>query len=124
MAGHANTVPLPDHDRVASGVSRVEVSRDLYGACSVVFSPAELRPFELRFQFQRVKEEEGRPRLLLISRTHGLRAGELADWTLGVNWYLNDYTRLMLNYNESEIDGGFNDGAQIKGLGLRAQVDW
>jgi phosphate-selective porin OprO and OprP len=50
--------------------------------------------------------------------------GEQATWLLGVNWYLNDYTRLMLNYNESKIDGGINEGAKIKGLGLRAQVDW
>jgi phosphate-selective porin OprO and OprP len=50
--------------------------------------------------------------------------GKQSTWLVGVNWYLNDYTRLMLNYNESEIEGGFNDGAKIKGLGLRAQVDW
>jgi len=30
----------------------------------------------------------------------------------------------MINYNESDIDGGVNDGAEIKGLGMRAQVDW
>ncbi len=30
----------------------------------------------------------------------------------------------MLNYHESDIDGGVNDGAHIKGLGMRAQVDW
>jgi phosphate-selective porin OprO and OprP len=50
--------------------------------------------------------------------------GKQSTWLVGINWYLNDYTRLMLNYNQSEIDGGFNDGAKIKGLGLRAQVDW
>jgi phosphate-selective porin OprO/OprP len=49
--------------------------------------------------------------------------GVQETWLVGVNWYLNDYARLMLNYNESEIDGGVNDGARIKGLGLRAQVD-
>jgi phosphate-selective porin OprO/OprP len=50
--------------------------------------------------------------------------GTQKTWLVGVNWYLNDYTRLMLNYNESDIDGGVNDGAHIKGLGMRAQVDW
>ncbi len=51
-------------------------------------------------------------------------------WTIGLNWWLNNYTRLMFNYAESDIDGGFllganqNDGAKIKGFGARAQVDW
>jgi phosphate-selective porin OprO and OprP len=61
--------------------------------------------------------------------------GEQSTWQIGVNWYLNDYTRLMFNYAESDIVGGAllladgssanrNDGANIKGFGMRAQVDW
>ncbi|WP_068464619.1 OprO/OprP family phosphate-selective porin, partial [Hyphomicrobium sulfonivorans] len=51
-------------------------------------------------------------------------------WQAGVNWWLNDYTRVMLNYGESSIEGGFlaganrNDGAKIKGFGSRLQIDW
>jgi len=56
--------------------------------------------------------------------------GEQKTWLIGVNWWLNDHTRLQFNYNESDIEGGFlnganvNDGAKIKGFGARAQVDW
>ncbi|MEG6509491.1 porin [Methyloligella sp. 2.7D] len=50
--------------------------------------------------------------------------GEQNTWLIGLNWHLNNYTRLMLNVNQSEIDGGANDGAQITGVGMRAQVDW
>jgi phosphate-selective porin OprO/OprP len=50
--------------------------------------------------------------------------GEQNTWLLGVNWYLNDYTRLMLNLSQSEIKGGDDNGADIKGVGMRAQVDW
>lgn len=50
--------------------------------------------------------------------------GEQKTWLIGVNWYLNDYTRLMLNVNQSEIEGGVNDGAEITGVGMRAQIDW
>jgi phosphate-selective porin OprO/OprP len=50
--------------------------------------------------------------------------GEQKTWLIGVNWYLNDYMRLMLNANQSKIEGGVNDGAEITGLGMRAQVDW
>ena len=61
--------------------------------------------------------------------------GEQATWLIGINWWLNDYTRFQFNYNESDIKGGplffadgtsanANDGANIKGFGMRAQVDW
>ncbi|ODA66164.1 Porin P precursor [Methyloligella halotolerans] len=50
--------------------------------------------------------------------------GEQETWLIGVNWYLNDYTRLMFNVNQSEINGGINDGAEIAGIGMRAQLDW
>jgi phosphate-selective porin OprO/OprP len=50
--------------------------------------------------------------------------GEQKTWLLGVNWWLNDYTRLTFNYAESDISGGVNNGATIQGVGLRAQVDW
>ncbi|BAQ16631.1 OprO/OprP family phosphate-selective porin [Methyloceanibacter caenitepidi] len=49
---------------------------------------------------------------------------EQVTWLIGLNWYLNDYARLMLNVNQSEIEGGVNDGAEITGVGMRAQVDW
>jgi phosphate-selective porin OprO/OprP len=66
----------------------------------------------------------------------------MKTWSIGVNWYLNDYTRLMFQYSESDLGGypttnlvatstqpvsgpvaGF-DGAKIRGFGMRAQVDW
>ena len=56
--------------------------------------------------------------------------GDQRTWLVGVNWWLNDHTRLMFDYNESTIGGGFlaganaNDGAKIRGFGTRAQVDW
>ena len=65
--------------------------------------------------------------------------GEQKTWGIGINWWLNDYTRFQFNYNESDIDGGpllftnaagqvvsanVNDGAKIRGFGMRAQVDW
>jgi phosphate-selective porin OprO/OprP len=61
--------------------------------------------------------------------------GEQKTWLIGINWWLNDYTRFQFNYNESDIGGGplliasgasanGNDGANIRGFGMRAQVDW
>lgn len=56
--------------------------------------------------------------------------GDQSTWLLGLNWWLNNHTRVTFNYNESKITGGYlngmneNDGAKIKGFGARAQVDW
>ena len=71
------------------------------------------------------------------------QCGQQETWLVGVNWYLNDYVRLMFNYTESELSSypittvtentsgvptgtdvkGF-DGAKIRGFGARAHVDW
>lgn len=56
--------------------------------------------------------------------------GEQKTWLVGVNWWLNDYSRLQFSYSQSDIEGGAlgganaNDGATIQGFGARAQVDW
>jgi phosphate-selective porin OprO/OprP len=62
--------------------------------------------------------------------------GNQETWLFGINWWLNDYTRLALNVTQSKIEGSNpvnafgtaganqNKGAEITGVGLRAQVDW
>ncbi|MDJ0512074.1 MAG: porin [Methyloceanibacter sp.] len=50
--------------------------------------------------------------------------GDQETWLIALNWWINDYTALKFNYNQSEIDGGDNDGATISGFGMRAQIDW
>jgi phosphate-selective porin OprO/OprP len=72
---------------------------------------------------------------LAASLLNCVACGEQATWQVGVNWYLNDYTRVFFNYGESDIGGGplllasgasanVNDGANIKGFGTRVHVDW
>ena len=34
------------------------------------------------------------------------RGGSQSSYLVGVNWYLNDYLRLMLNYGRVEVEGG------------------
>jgi phosphate-selective porin OprO/OprP len=34
----------------------------------------------------------------------GITGGEMSNWTGGVNWYLTDYTRVMLNYTHVNTD--------------------
>ena len=55
--------------------------------------------------------------------------GEQKTWLVGLNWLLTDYTAIKLNVTQSKISGGYsafnaNNGAEINGVGLRAQVDW
>jgi phosphate-selective porin OprO/OprP len=55
--------------------------------------------------------------------------GEQETWLVGLNWLPTDYTAIKLNVTQSKIKGGRgafnqNDGAEITGVGVRAQVDW
>jgi phosphate-selective porin OprO/OprP len=55
--------------------------------------------------------------------------GEQQTWIAQLNWLMTDYTALKLQVSQSHITGGNfafnkNNGADITGVGLRAQVDW
>ena len=50
--------------------------------------------------------------------------GRLADVTLGVNWYLNRYTRLTFNYIHAFLQRGVPSGTNADVYALRAQVDF
>lgn len=57
--------------------------------------------------------------------------GEQSTWTLGLNWHLNNYTRIMMNYAHSDIDNAFDSGLngldgknKVDTFGIRAQIDW
>lgn len=61
----------------------------------------------------------------------GYQGGDQDSIIVGINWYLNRHTRLMVNYNHSSIKNAFNVAAngidgknKVDGFGLRAQVDW
>jgi phosphate-selective porin OprO/OprP len=61
----------------------------------------------------------------------GVKGGEQASWIAGVNWYVNDWVRFMLDgavtqvfaarNSDAAVDGS---GNTIYGAGVRAQVDW
>lgn len=48
--------------------------------------------------------------------------GEMDNWTVGLNWHLTDYVRVMLNYINVEAEGPLNDEPNI--LQARFQIDW
>ncbi len=50
--------------------------------------------------------------------------GKQTSYIFGVNWLLNNYSRIMANYSRSDIDGGVNDGEEIDTFGVRFAVDW
>jgi phosphate-selective porin OprO/OprP len=57
--------------------------------------------------------------------TDAARGGDGDSWTLGVNWYLNNWTRLMLNYVHWKTDnkvGDYQGPDSGNTLGVRAQV--
>lgn len=50
--------------------------------------------------------------------------GKQTSYVVGVNWHLNNYSRVMANYSKSDVDGGVNDGESIDTFGVRIQADW
>lgn len=61
----------------------------------------------------------------------GVPAGKQDSYILGLNWYLNRHTRIMVNYNHARIIRASNQRLNgndsentVNGLGIRAQVDW
>ena len=46
-----------------------------------------------------------RPGLCIIGASSLGLCGEQKTWIIGVNWYLNDYVRLMFDYAEAELSG-------------------
>ena len=81
--------------------------------------------WEVGYRFSYVDMFDGIP---ANQRTVGL--GRAADHTLGVNWYLNPYSRIMCNYILSDYDRvDVAQGALVKNnllntLELRAQFDF
>lgn len=99
-----------------------------------VLRPGRIQPFE---NFFRVRGEDGciytgkgawevayRASYLNLTDA-GVAGGRVVDHTLGVNWYLNAYTKLMLNYIHSEATA-----QPVAGVGVldavmtRVQIDF
>jgi phosphate-selective porin OprO/OprP len=61
----------------------------------------------------------------------GVKGGEQVSYIAGVNWYANDWVRLMLDgaitqvFDTDDSDAAADgDNNLIYGVGVRAQVDW
>jgi phosphate-selective porin OprO/OprP len=64
----------------------------------------------------------------------GFRGGQEQNWTVGVNWYVNENIRFMFNWINADIDrlsdgdapgeGGLQIGDNFNIYALRAQVKW
>jgi phosphate-selective porin OprO/OprP len=52
----------------------------------------------------------------------GILGGRAHDHTLGLNWYLNPYTRVMFNYVNSTLDTGIDGTLDV--FEMRAQIDF
>ncbi|MDK1030696.1 MAG: porin [Planctomycetia bacterium] len=117
----------------ASGVGSSGNFYGYYGQLSY-FLTGEHRPYKKSTGlFSRVKpkknfgkdggrgawEVAGRYSFLDLSDA-GIAGGQLRDFTLGLNWYLNPNTRIMWNYVHAELLGiGYADLA-----GMRVQIDF
>lgn len=53
-----------------------------------------------------------------------IQAGRLTDLTAGVNWYLNGYTKIQMNYVKAFLDNPAFGKSQTDIFGMRAQIDF
>jgi len=55
---------------------------------------------------------------------HNIQGGRLTDLTVGVNWYLNPYSKFMFNYIHAWLDDPIRDRSGTDIVAMRAQVDF
>lgn len=53
-----------------------------------------------------------------------VRGGVLNDLSVGLNWYLNRYTRVYFNYVHAILDDPVRGTSQANAFGIRLQVDY
>lgn len=59
--------------------------------------------------------------------SNNIQGGDLTDWTLGLNWYLNGFTKFQFNFVHPFLDRNFrgiNGRTHANAYGLRFQVDF
>jgi len=62
---------------------------------------------------------------VLTPTSGGARAGRQHDVTLGINWYLNSQTWIMLDYVATHIDSVVPGASgDIHGIGCRVHIDF
>ena len=54
----------------------------------------------------------------------GVQGGVASDWTLGLNWYLNTNTRIMLNYVLHDVRWDSDTDGTVQSFVIRFQVDF
>lgn len=101
---------------------------------SGILRPGRIQPFE---DFFRVRTEDGSIRTgkgawelayrasCLNLTDAGVQGGRVVDHTFGLNWHLNAYTRVMLNYIHSDTTARTVAGVgSLDALMTRVQVDF
>jgi len=115
------------------GSTEMELS-SYYGQISY-FLTGESRPYKGSLAgFGRVKPNNnygngGKGTVELVARISNMdltaaNEGTLDDITLGVNWYLNPYTRIMLNYVKGEYTNMSGEVTNENAAMMRVQVDF
>ena len=54
----------------------------------------------------------------------GITGGELSDVTYGVNWYLNNFTKLQFNYINADLNRAPVGSSATDIFALRAQLNF
>jgi phosphate-selective porin OprO/OprP len=115
-------------------------SRSYSSSRAAFGSPRPARPFsigsggwgawELAYRYSMLDLNDEDPAAgVAVSTTGGVRGGEQEIHTLGLNWYVNNSIRFMLNYLHVDVDrlnaaGTTQVGQSYDAVALRTQVNW
>ena len=119
--------------RVRRDDNREDVCFGGWYASGSWFVTGESRKYDSdKGEFERIEPRSRRGALELALRfsrldltDESVEGGVEENLTLGVNWYLNPYTRMMFEYIHADIspnDGDVDANANV--LQVRAQIDW
>lgn len=120
---------------ILTGESRRYAASATSNSYAVFGAPRPASPFSLggtigaleltgRYSVLDLNWNSGRPGF--AAPAGGIRGGVQQIWTVGLNWYLNNNVRFMVNYQFVDIDrlnaAGLQSGQQYNALGARAQL--
>ena len=55
---------------------------------------------------------------------NGVKGGQIQDYTGGINWYWNPYTKMVFNYVHATAQASGAAQTQTDMFGIRAQLDF
>ena len=101
------------YDRVAGAIDRVIPHENFFRVNTVDGPATGMGAWEVAARWSRIDLSD-----------QGIHGGQMTDWTLGLNWYMNPYSKLVFNYIRSQPDVPGHGRSDTDIFAMRAQLDF